>query len=111
MSFFNSSIVQEEMEDIVRIQDEIYKHMFKFSSMSKEEKVEHIELLESLLKKQQILYTRLSLSDDPEAKTMKENIMKSAKSLGFSDGSDLNYIFKNMSSLIEDMKKTVNEQA
>ena len=42
---------------------------------------QHVEMLEELLKKQKILYTRLSLSEDPEAKLMKENIIKSAKYL------------------------------
>ena len=51
--------------------------------MDSDDKMEHVEMLEELLKKQKILYTRLSLSEDPEAKLMKENILKSAKQLGF----------------------------
>ena len=52
--------------------------VFSFSSMDSDDKLQHVEMLEELLKKQKILYTRLSLSDDPEAKLMKENIIKSA---------------------------------
>ena len=33
-----------------------------------------IEMLSILLEKQKIMYTRLSLSDDPEALTMKEQL-------------------------------------
>jgi hypothetical protein len=40
--------------------------------MSREEKLSHVDMLEKLLDKQKVLYTRLSLSDDPEAKQMKE---------------------------------------
>ena len=36
-------------------------------------------MLEKLLDKQKILYARLSLSDDPEAKVMKERIVDSAR--------------------------------
>ena len=46
-------------------------------------------MLEELLNKQKILYTRLSLSDDPKAKSMKENIMKEATMIGFPADVDL----------------------
>ena len=78
------------------------------SSMTKEDKLEHIEMLEQLLKKQQVLYTRLSLSDDPEAKQMKENIMISARQLGFPEDVDLGYVFSNMTNIIENMKKSLD---
>ena len=61
--------------------------------MNKKEKIEHIKLLQTLVDKQKILYARLSLSDDPRAKQMKENIRESAKNLGFPDDGDLNKMF------------------
>jgi len=109
MSFFQSEIVQTEMREISEIQEQIYKNVFTFSSMSKEDKLEHVQLLEQLLKKQQVLYTRLSLSDDPEAKMMKDNIMSSAKQLGFPSNVDLTYIFNNMSHIVDNMKKSIEE--
>ena len=75
MSFFDSEIVQEEMKEITRLQEAVYSKVFAFAHMGKTEKLEHVELLETLLKKQQVLYTRLSLSDDPQAKLMKDNII------------------------------------
>jgi GTPase Era involved in 16S rRNA processing len=109
MSFFQSEIVQTEMREISEIQEQIYKNVFTFSSMTKEDKLEHVELLEELLKKQQVLYTRLSLSDDPEAKMMKDSIMSSAKQLGFPSNVDLTYIFNNMTHIIDNMKKSLEE--
>lgn len=108
MSFFKSDIVQSEMREISELQEEIYKKIFSMSSMTKEDKLEHIEMLEQLLKKQQVLYTRLSLSDDPEAKQMKENIMISARQLGFPEDVDLGYVFSNMTNIIENMKKSLD---
>lgn len=108
MSFFDSEIVQDEMKKIAELQEIIYEKMFSFASMSKDEKIEHVEILEQLLKKQQVLYTRMNLSDDPEAKMMKENIMKSAKQLGFPADVDLVYIFKNMTNIIDNMKKSID---
>ena len=54
MSFFQSEIVQDEMKRIAELQEAIYEKIFSFSSMTKEDKLEHIEMLEELLKKQQI---------------------------------------------------------
>ena len=55
------------MTEIQELQEEVYSNVFKFPSMNKEEKKFHVALLEKLLDKQKVLYTRLSLSDDPES--------------------------------------------
>ena len=109
MSFFDSEIVQQEMKEISELQDEIYAKVFSFSSMDSDDKLQHVEMLETLLKKQKILYTRLSLSEDLEAKRMKENIIKSAKALGFPPDVDLGYVFSNMSAIIDTMKRSIRE--
>ena len=75
--FFESEIIQEELNEINKMQEKIYGSLLAFSSMSREEKIEHIDLLTNLLEKQQVMYTRLSLSDDPQAIQMKENLRKS----------------------------------
>ena len=71
MSYFKSDIVQQEMKEIENLQGKVYKSVFLFPSMSKEDKVKHIEMMEDLLRRQRIFYTRLSLSDDPDAVKMK----------------------------------------
>jgi len=110
MSFFNSEFVQKEMEDITKLQEKIYESVFKFPSMTATEKLEHIDILDELLNKQKILYTRLSLSDDPAAQKMKENIMKEAQMIGFPDNVDLTTVFSNMASMINTMKKTIENE-
>ena len=102
MSFFSSNFVQEEMKAITELQDRIYGKVFSFSTMNNDDKLEHVELLEELLNKQKILYARMTLSDDPES---------SAQQLGFPPDVDLNYVFSNMTNIIEKMKKTINESA
>ena len=108
MSFFNSDIVRAEMTEISELQDEIYGSVFTFPTMTKEDKIRHVDLLDKLLNKQQILYTRLSLSDDPEAQSMKEKISSSAAMLGLSPGVDMNVIFNNMSKMLEVMKQQID---
>ena len=81
-SFFDSELVQQEMEEINDLQAEIYKEAFKFPELSVEEKIEHLERLDYLLEKQEILYTRLKLSDDPRAKQVANNVRDSAIMMG-----------------------------
>ena len=109
MSFFNSDIVRAEMTEISELQDEIYGSVFTFPTMTKEDKIRHVDLLDKLLNKQQILYTRLTLSDDPEAQKMKEKISSSAAMMGLSPGVDMNVIFNNMSKMLEVMKQQIDK--
>lgn len=109
MSFFGSEVVRAEMAEISELQETIYSNVFKFPSMTNEEKIEHVEVLERLLNKQKVLYTRMSLSDDPEAKEMKERITRSAVMMGMPPGTDMNIIFNNISQVLEIMKKQIDK--
>jgi len=109
MSFFDSEFVRAEMVEISELQEEIYNNVFKFPSMDKEEKVEHVEMLEKLLNKQKTLYMRLSLSDDPDAIEMKNRICESAALMGMPKNVDMNVIFNNMSALLETMRQQIDK--
>ena len=109
MSFFDSDVVRAEMTEISELQEDIYKNVFKFPSMDKEEKLFHVAMLERLLEKQRVLYTRLSLSDDPEAKVMKERIVESAAMMGLSKDVDMSTIFRNMSQMLDVMKSQIDK--
>ena len=104
MTFFQSDVVRAEMAEISELQEEIYSNVFKFPTMSKEDQRYHIEVLERLLEKQKVMYTRLSLSDDPEAKMMKDSIIQSAKSMGLPSNVDVNLMFDQMSKMVEMMR-------
>lgn len=104
MSFFDSEIVQNELLQIKELQQNLIKDVFRYPSMSPDEKQNHIKILSELLEKQKILYTRLSLSDDPKAIEMKKNVEESAKLLGFGDA-DVNQVFNSMKMTIENLKK------
>lgn len=105
MEFFDSEIVQNELRDIEKIQRQLTQRVLRFPVMTKSEKLEHVNLLSELLEKQQILYTRLSLSDDPKAIEMKERIIESSRLLGYGDPSDMNKLFENMQRIIQKIKK------
>ena len=109
MSFFDSEVVRAEMAEISELQEDVYKNVFKFPSMNKEQKVQHVEMLEKLLEKQKVLYTRLSLSDDPEAKLMKDKIIESATMMGLPPGTDMSVIFNNMFKMLDVMKQQIDK--
>jgi hypothetical protein len=109
MSFFNSEVVRAEMTEISELQEEVYQNVFKFPTMDKQEKLKHVKTLERLLDKQKVLYTRLSLSDDPEAVTMKDRISESARMMGLPSNVDMNVIFNNMSKMLEVMKEQIDK--
>ena len=102
--FFDSNIVREGLEDINALQAEIYGNAFKFGTMNREDKLEHIEKLTELLEKQRLMYTRISLSKDPEAIELKEHLEQSVQLLGFPEGTDMSLLFSGMSSTIDNLK-------
>ena len=102
--FFDSDIIQESIQEIHELQKEVYKNGLNIRDMESEDFQNHIENLELLLDKQKIMYTRLSLSDDPDAIEMIKNLRKSVKIMGFPEGTDMNILFSAMEDTIEKMK-------
>tara|TARA_B100000287_G_C20056503_1_gene552622 strand:+ start:156 stop:497 length:342 start_codon:yes stop_codon:yes gene_type:complete len=109
MSFFDSEMVRAEMTEIAELQEEVYSNVFAFPQLSAEDQKYHVDLLEKLLSKQQILYTRLSLSDDPQAKKMKEEICKGAAAMGLPGNVDMNVLFGNMTHMLNTLRKQIDK--
>ena len=107
--FFDSELIQEELEEINDLQKFIYGSILSFGSMTREDKLEHIDKMTQLLEKQRIMYTRLSLSDDPKAIEMKENLKKSVEIMGFPPDTDMNLLFSSMNKTIESLKQFIDK--
>ena len=105
MSFFDSEIVRAEMVEIAELQEGVYENFMKFPYMNTADRAFHIDQLTKLIEKQKIVYARLSLSDDPDAKEMKENIMRSAASMGLPSNVDVGKLFDQMTDVISHMKE------
>jgi|TARA_R100001463_G_scaffold47603_1_gene96555 hypothetical protein len=106
--FFESEIIQDELNEINRMQEKIYGSLLSFSQMTRDDKLEHIEILTDLLEKQRVMYTRLSLSDDPQAVEMKENLRKSVAMMGFPPETDMQVLFNSMYATIKSLKDYVD---
>ena len=109
MSFFQSDVVRAEMAEISELQEEVYNNVFKFPSMSVDDKKYHVEVLEKLIDKQKIVYTRLSLSEDPEAREMKKRITESASMFGLPQNVDMNVLFNQMGQAVGMMKQQIDK--
>ena len=107
-NFFDSDIVREELQEINELQMSIYKNAMKFGTFSREDKVEHIEKLTELLERQKVMYTRISLSDDPEAIDLKIHLQKSVELMGFPEGTDMLLLFSGMSNTIDNIKSQLD---
>ena len=111
MSFFQSDVVRAEMVEISELQEEIYGNVFKFLTMTREDKAYHVDILEKLIDKQRVMYTRLCLSDDPDAKKMKQDIAESATMMGLPKGTDMNTVWDNMNKMVQVMKDQIDKQS
>ena len=109
MKFFQSAVVRAEMAEISELQEEVYSNIFKFPSMKKEDQLYHVEILTKLIEKQKILYARVSLSDDPEAQKMKDNIIESASMMGIPNSVDMSKVFEQMSTMVQTLKTQIDK--
>tara|TARA_Y100001963_G_C6557214_1_gene342594 strand:+ start:240 stop:572 length:333 start_codon:yes stop_codon:yes gene_type:complete len=106
--FFESEIIRNELTEINELQQDVYGNMLSFGSMEREEQLEHIEMLSTLLDKQKVMYTRLSLSDDPDAVRMKGQLEKSVQLMGFPAGTEMTILFDAMSKTIDKLQQVVD---
>ncbi len=106
--FFDSEIVQDELREINDLQQEIYGDLTDFPSLSQEDKKEHILKLTELLDRQRVMYTRLSLSEDEEAKSLKKQLEMSVVMMGFPEGTDISILFSGMQQTIEKLRQYVD---
>lgn len=108
MRFFSSDVVKAEMREISEMQQKIYANIFKFDNMTKEDQLDHLNLLETFVEKQKILYTRISLSDDIEAIQLKQHILDSISLFGAPKDVGMNTVFDNMLNSISLLKKELD---
>ena len=89
MKFFESDLVKQELN---RMQD-LYLEINKMGLMlTTPEKKEQLAKMIELINLQQTMYMRVTLSDDPDAKQMVEQVKNAATMLGMNP-SDVNHTF------------------
>ena len=108
-NFFESDMVRDELIDINQLQQEIYSSTMSFPSMSRKDKLEHIDKLTELLEKQKIMYARLSLSDDAEAKELLSTLKSSIALMGFPAVMSMKNFFNEAKKTIETLRVSIDK--
>ena len=87
--FFKSEIVQKELEKM----QELYLEINRMGLiLSVDEKRDQLQKMLELINVQQTMYMRVTLSDDPDARTMVEQVRNAATMLGMNPN-DVNHTF------------------
>lgn len=102
--FMDSPLVQEQLEKIDKLQEEIFSRIVGNYNPSNKDKAEQYEKLLELLELQASMYTRMSLSDDPDAEERKEAIQEFVQMMGFGRGRDVLQVFQDMREQLEEMR-------
>lgn len=93
---------------------ELQKYCFmaanSFPILSYEKKLEYFEILTTLIEKQKIFNARISLSDDPEAKEMYQNLKDAAIMLGADENLSLNECFDDLLRKVDFMKQKLQRE-
>jgi hypothetical protein len=110
--FFDSDIVQNEAKEMEFLQMKAMELTLAGPMQgSKEEQLEYIQVVRSLVEKQQIFYTRLKLSDDRRAVEMCEQIEQGAKMLyGWWETADVLTLMKSMLSKLDEFEKEIEAE-
>ena len=79
MKFFQSEVVQQELHQM----QELYMDINRMGLMlSLDQKKEQLQKMMRLIEIQQTMYMRVSLSEDPEAKKLVDQVKNAAAMLG-----------------------------
>ena len=108
MKFFQSEVVQKELEQMQDLYMDINKMGLILTSPQKREQ---LDKMLRLIELQQTMFMRVTLSDDPDAKKMKQDIAQSAVMMGLPEGTDMNTVWDNMNKMVQVMKDQIDKQS
>ena len=111
--FFQSEVVQEELEAIQECYTELLKMSAGLKDFKPAEKLEHIEKTLELVAKQKVFYARLQLAanelqDDDSAKEIKSKI--EMMSGDYHSGMNLTMILDHMEEKLRSWRKDLRDQ-
>ena len=108
--FFDSEQVQDTLNDIEELQTIIQKGMMENNFVEFWQEEERLEDLEELFEKQQLMYVRMKLSDDPEAKAIVDKMRMSLKDMGMPKGMTVEQLFDQMKITITNLRRALDSR-
>ena len=107
--FFQSELVRGTIQEMTALQEFCFKSAMNLPLLKKEQQLEYFDALIQLIEKQKIFYTRVRLSDDPEAESIKENMKQAALLLGGDPNMNVIEMFDDLLKKVTSYRKHVEE--
>lgn len=107
--FFSSQVVMDAIEEIVEMQAEVlmFSQYAEFSSIDDQKR--NLELLRALQSKQKNMCFRCILSDDPDAKTLLEEVLKHFEEHGHAvDRKNPMAVFAEVEASLDDLEESLD---
>ena len=108
-NFFQSELVRGDIQEMAKLQEFCFRSVTNLALLDKEGKLDYFEALRTLLEKQKIFHARLSLSDDPEAKSVAANMKNAVVMLGGDPNLDVREMFDDLLTKINEFEKQVDK--
>ena len=108
--FFQSELVRGDIQEMAALQEFCFRSVTNLALLNKEKKKEYFEAMRKLLEKQKIFYLRIQLSDDPEAKSVAENMKNAVVMLGGDPNLDVRAMFDDLLKKIDAFEEAVDKQ-
>ena len=108
--FFQSELVRGDIQEMAALQEFCFRSVTNLALLNKEKKMEYFEAMRKLLEKQKVFHARLSLSDDPEAKQVAENMKQAVVMLGGDSNLDIRSMFDDLLQKIDKFEEIVDKQ-
>ena len=110
-SFFQSELVRGDIQEMAALQEFCFRSAVNLALLDNERKLEYFEALRTLLEKQKIFHARLQLSDDPEAKSVLENMKQAVVMLGANPNLSVNDMFDDLLKKIEGFEEKLEDDS
>ena len=106
---FDSEIVQKEIEEMMATYMDVMMKVPYFTRMNEEQRQDVIDDLETLVNKQETLYSRAYLMNDEDSQLVKDNFKNAAKELGVPEEMVGLPIFKKAREVLHDMRDNLDK--
>ena len=107
--FFQSELVRGDIQEMATLQEFCFRSVTNLALLNKEKKKEYFEAMRKLLEKQKIFYLRIQLSDDPEAKSVAENMKNAVVMLGGNPNLNIMDMFDDLLQKINQFEEHVDK--
>ena len=105
---FDSEIVQKELEEMMATYMDVMVKVPYFTRMNEEQRQDVIDDLETLVNKQETLYSRAYLMNDEDSELVKQNFRNAAKELGVPEHLVGLPVFKKARKVLQEMRDNLD---